>query len=203
MSACCKNRKYFHQGTKQPPLGEFRTSSRFNSFIGNVMENKARINSTPHKHWKWPIQLEGIRLSHPYWKFVIRTKSSMIHGFQILLCHKKCSPFKMVYGLTSLCQSMLILISLVRLSSALPRLRKAPEECPLQNGNLLDTILFVQSSEECEEMCSNSEKCLFFYYYAGSGSNQVDATNQPAQCFLYDQCNRKVMKATNICPLNR
>lgn len=67
----------------------------------------------------------------------------------------------------------------------------------------MDTILFVQSSEECEEMCSNSEKCLFFYYYAGSGSNQVDATNQPAQCFLYDQCNRKVMKATNICPLNR
>eukprot|EP00095_Tigriopus_kingsejongensis_P005001 snap_masked-scaffold139_size317827-processed-gene-0.5 protein:Tk05001 transcript:snap_masked-scaffold139_size317827-processed-gene-0.5-mRNA-1 annotation:"kelch domain-containing protein" len=109
----------------------------------------------------------------------------------------------MVRPSTAFLQGSAMVAALLTLVEALPRLRKAPEECPLQNGNLLDTILFVQDSAECEDKCSNHEECLFFYYYPGSGSNQIDATNQPAQCFLYDSCNRKVMKATNICPLNR
>jgi len=88
-------------------------------------------------------------------------------------------------------------------TSALPKMRTAPEECPLQNGNLIDTILFVENSTACETLCTSSERCLFYYFYRGSGSNEVDARKQPPQCFLYDECNRRVLAATDKCPLNK
>ena len=58
-------------------------------------------------------------------------------------------------------------------TSALPKMRTAPEECPLQNGNLIDTVLFVENSTACETLCTSSERCLFYYFYPGSGSNEV------------------------------
>ena len=58
-------------------------------------------------------------------------------------------------------------------TSAMPRMRTAPEECPLQNGNLIDTALFVENSTMCETLCASNERCLFFYFYPGSGSNEV------------------------------
>ena len=99
--------------------------------------------------------------------------------------------------------ALIALAALVPLASAIPALRTAPEECPVQNGNLLDTILFVTNATECRDRCAAHDECLFFFYYQGSGSNEIDATNQPPQCFLYDTCSRKVMRASEQCPLNR
>ena len=61
----------------------------------------------------------------------------------------------------------------------------------------------MENSTACEMLCANDELCLFYYYYPGSGSNDVDARKQPPQCFLYDECNRKVIPATENCPLNK
>ena len=38
-------------------------------------------------------------------------------------------------------------------------MRTAPEECPLQNGNLIDTALFVENSTMCETLCASNERC--------------------------------------------
>jgi hypothetical protein len=97
----------------------------------------------------------------------------------------------------------LLLVLSGTVTTALPKMRTAPEECPLQNGNLIDTILFIENSTDCEAMCSTNVRCLFFYYYPGTKNNDVDARKQPAQCFLYDECNRRVLTATEKCPLNK
>lgn len=91
----------------------------------------------------------------------------------------------------------------IGMTKAAPKMRTAPEECPLQNGNLIDTILFVEDNEFCENLCSKDEKCLYYFYYAGTGSNDIDVRSQPAQCFLYDECERSVQMATENCPLTR
>ncbi len=44
------------------------------------------------------------------------------------------------------CLSMLTLKS----SEALPMMRTAPMECPLENGNLLDVVLFATSNADCK-----------------------------------------------------
>ncbi len=59
----------------------------------------------------------------------------------------------------------LVLLAVAGAASALPKMRTAPEECPLQNGNLIDTVLFVENGTDCELLCASNEQCLFFYYY--------------------------------------
>jgi len=90
---------------------------------------------------------------------------------------------------------------------ALPTMRQAPRECPLENGNLLDVVLFAKSDEECRQMCANNEKCIFYHFYKGATNDRAIASesvdNQPAQCFLYDACNREVLPATEDCPLTK
>ena len=54
---------------------------------------------------------------------------------------------------------------------ALPTMRQAPRECPLENGNLLDVVLFAKSDEECRQMCANNEKCIFYHFYKGKHVN--------------------------------
>lgn len=91
----------------------------------------------------------------------------------------------------------------IGLAKAAPQMRTAPEECPLQNGNLIDTILFVEDPGFCSDLCAKDEHCLYYFYYTGSGSNDIDVRSQPAQCFLYDECARNVQMATDNCPITR
>ena len=90
---------------------------------------------------------------------------------------------------------------------ALPTMSVAPKECPIENGNLLDAVLFAQNLEECLDMCARNERCLFYHYYEGStdstAENAEQVENKPAQCFLYGACNRKVLPATEECSLTR
>lgn len=90
---------------------------------------------------------------------------------------------------------------------ALPAMRTAPLECPLEDGNLLDVVLFAQNDAECRQMCQDNEKCIFYHFYRGAINDRaIDAEkveNQPAQCFLYDECNREVLAATEDCPLTK
>lgn len=83
-------------------------------------------------------------------------------------------------------------------------------ECPLEDGNLLDVVLFAQSDDECRQMCQENEKCIFYHFYQGAAPSTNDRTfdaekveNQPSQCFLYDACNREVLPATQDCPLTK
>ena len=92
---------------------------------------------------------------------------------------------------------------------AIPRMRVAPLECPLQDGNLLDVGLFAQSEQECKELCAANAQCIFYHFYDGLDNNDRDLeendneVSQSAQCFLYDDCNRQVLPATDDCPLTR
>ena len=109
-------------------------------------------------------------------------------------------------------------VVLITTALALPMMRTAPEECPLQDNNVLDVHLFVTSEDDCKQLCQDDEECVFYHYYQGSqpeqrnedeivfNENQIlneGAENQPAQCFLYDACNRVVRSATDDCPLTK
>jgi len=108
-----------------------------------------------------------------------------------------------------LCSSLLLLnLAVVPLIRALPMMRTAPLECPLDDGNLLDVVLFARNDEECRQMCQDNEKCIFYHFYQGATNDRAldgaeDVENQPAQCFLYDMCNREVLPATEDCPLTK
>jgi hypothetical protein len=108
-----------------------------------------------------------------------------------------------------LCSSLLLLnLAVVPLIRALPMMRTAPLECPLDDGNLLDVVLFARNDEECRQMCQDNEKCIFYHFYKGAENDRAldgaeDVENQPAQCFLYDMCNREVLPATEDCPLTK
>ncbi|QQP48657.1 Uncharacterized protein FKW44_009034 [Caligus rogercresseyi] len=69
--------------------------------------------------------------------------------------------------------------------------RSAPEKCPLEDGNLLDVLLFVNDEEECFNECANHE------------SFNDEEKGQHAQCFLYDACTRNVHPAKEGCPINK
>jgi len=89
-------------------------------------------------------------------------------------------------------------------TAALPKMTRATSGCPVQNGNLVDPVLFVNNETQCEELCASNEACLYFYFFEGdTDTNSVDATDQPSQCFLYDGCTREVFPATPNCPLKR
>ena len=104
-----------------------------------------------------------------------------------------------------------LILPLVPGIRAIPRMRVAPLECPLQDGNLLDVGLFAQSEEECKELCAANAQCIFYHFYDGLDNNDralednnvLDEGSQSAQCFLYDDCNRQVLPATEDCPLTR
>ena len=91
--------------------------------------------------------------------------------------------------------------------SGLPMMRTAPMECPLEDGNLLDVVLFAKNYEECRQYCQDHEKCIFYHFYKGATNDLArdseKVENQPAQCFLYDMCNREVLAATDDCPLTK
>ena len=50
---------------------------------------------------------------------------------------------------------------------ALPTMQEAPKQCPIEYGNLLDDVLFVESDKKCQQLCSTNEKCKFYYFYDG------------------------------------
>ena len=113
--------------------------------------------------------------------------------------------------------AMYLLLTLFATTLALPPLRLAPLKCPLENGNLLDVVLFKDSEEECRGVCQKDPKCIFYHFYeagpqetlkkrARQEGNENDLNlveNQPSQCFLYDGCNREVLMATDDCPLTK
>ena len=41
-------------------------------------------------------------------------------------------------------------------------LRDAPQLCPIDQGNLLDVQLFVQSANQCFDSCEKKEDCNFY-----------------------------------------
>ena len=70
----------------------------------------------------------------------------------------------------------------------------APQKCPVQNGNLLDVDLFVESDSECAAKCEKNEKCFYYFFYTAPTKNR-----QPPQCFLYETCDRLVEAAEPDC----
>ena len=70
----------------------------------------------------------------------------------------------------------------------------APQKCPVQNGNLLDVDLFVESDSECAAKCEKNEKCFYYFFYTAPTKNR-----QPPQCFLYETCDRLVEAAKPDC----
>ena len=74
----------------------------------------------------------------------------------------------------------------------------APEKCPLQNGNLIDVDLFVESDAECRMKCEQHEKCFYYFFYTAPTKNR-----QPPQCFLYETCDRLVEQADADCYIGK
>ena len=74
----------------------------------------------------------------------------------------------------------------------------APEKCPLQNGNLIDVDLFVESDVECRRKCEAKEECFYYFFYTAPTKNR-----QPPQCFLYETCDRLVEKADGDCYIGK
>ena len=74
----------------------------------------------------------------------------------------------------------------------------APEKCPLQNGNLIDVDLFVESDAECRRKCEAKEECFYYFFYTAPTKNR-----QPPQCFLYETCDRLVEKADADCYIGK
>ena len=74
----------------------------------------------------------------------------------------------------------------------------APQKCPVQNGNLLDIDLFVDSDQECAGKCQRNEKCFFYFFYTAPTMNR-----QPPQCFLYETCDRHVESAQPDCYISK
>lgn len=79
----------------------------------------------------------------------------------------------------------------------------APQECPLQDQNVMRTVLFVEDDAECLDICSQELTCLYYYFYPGMGADSFSAVEQPSQCFLYEECSRQVFPAPDNCPINR
>merc|ERR1719186_858842 len=79
---------------------------------------------------------------------------------------------------------------------------KAPQLCPLQDGNLLDVDLFVSTEAECKEQCTDHENCFFYFFYKGLGGDQ-QVLGSPSQCFLYEKCHRSVEMAPEDCPIDK
>jgi hypothetical protein len=44
-------------------------------------------------------------------------------------------------------------------------LRKAPQMCPIEQGNLLDVQLFVKGGNECFNLCEKKDDCNYFRYF--------------------------------------
>ena len=76
---------------------------------------------------------------------------------------------------------------------------EAPQRCPLQEVNLMDVDLFVDTEEECVDICARHDNCFFYNFYTGDSSS----LQAPSQCFLYEKCTRSVVKATEHCPLDK
>ena len=74
----------------------------------------------------------------------------------------------------------------------------APQKCPVQNGNLLDVDLFVESDSECAAKCEKNEKCFYYFFYTAPTKNR-----QPPQCFLYETCDRLVEAAQSDCYIGK
>ena len=53
---------------------------------------------------------------------------------------------------------------------ALPMMRTAPMECPLENGNLLDVHLFISDEAQCKQLCQANEVRLKYRHYNKPGS---------------------------------
>ena len=63
----------------------------------------------------------------------------------------------------------------------------------------MDVDLFVDTEEECVDICARHDNCFFYNFYTGDSSS----LQAPSQCFLYEKCTRSVVKATEHCPLDK
>ena len=67
---------------------------------------------------------------------------------------------------------------LIKATLAIPRMRVAPLECPLQDGNLLDVGLFATNEEECKELCASNAQCIFYHFYGNFHLLTFNVKNQ-------------------------
>ena len=74
----------------------------------------------------------------------------------------------------------------------------APDKCPMQNGNMIDVDLFVESDAECRRKCEQHEDCFYYFFYTAPTKNR-----QPPQCFLYETCDRLVEVASKDCYIGK
>ena len=65
--------------------------------------------------------------------------------------------------------------------------RSAPEECPLNDGNLLTVKLFIKNVDMCLQFCQADQMCNYYKFYDAQDG-------KPPQCFLYETCGRTVGK---------
>ncbi|XP_040569991.1 uncharacterized protein [Lepeophtheirus salmonis] len=93
----------------------------------------------------------------------------------------------------------IITTTLISFVECRPKMRSALRTCPLEDGNLLDVLLFVNNENECYEECADHESCLFYHYYKSNDEEK----GQHSQCFLYDACTRHVHPAKSGCPINK
>ena len=96
------------------------------------------------------------RKSRPF-----RTNSSVWNG----MTHSKCPAYFYFslsdrnYGkphfstVTMKISALFVILSAVGSALALPALRMAPAKCPLENRNLLDVVLFIETEAVCRETC--------------------------------------------------
>ena len=63
--------------------------------------------------------------------------------------------------------------------------RSAPEECPLNDGNLLTVKLFIKNVDMCLQFCQANQMCNYYKFYAAQDG-------KPPQCFFYETCGRMV-----------
>ena len=59
----------------------------------------------------------------------------------------------------------------------------APEKCPLQNGNLIDVDLFVESDEECRAKCEKHDKCFYYFFYTAPTKNRQPPQEKSLKMF--------------------
>ena len=64
---------------------------------------------------------------------------------------------KIQFKMASLKKVFYILALTAHSALALPMMRTAPMECPLENGNLLDVHLFISDEAQCKQLCQANE----------------------------------------------
>jgi len=90
----------------------------------------------------------------------------------------------------------LLIATIIGGVSSGPLVRSAPEECPLNDGNLLTVKLFIKDVDMCLQFCQSDPMCNYYQFYAAQDG-------KPPQCFFYETCGRTVYEAPPECVMSK